>query len=45
MIKILIVEDQTMLRESLEHVIGGQNDMEVTGSTDDAAQAPELCRQ
>jgi DNA-binding NarL/FixJ family response regulator len=45
MIKILIVEDQTMLRESLEHVIGGQSDMEVTGSTDDAANAPELCRQ
>ena len=45
MIKILIVEDQTMLRESLEQVIGGQNDMEVVGSTDDAAKAPELCRQ
>jgi len=45
MIKILIVEDQTMLRESLEHVISGQNDMEVAGSTDDAAKAPELCRQ
>ena len=34
-----------MLRESLEQVIGGQNDMEVVGSTDDAAKAPELCRQ
>jgi DNA-binding NarL/FixJ family response regulator len=45
MIKILIVEDQAMLRESLEHVIGGQNDMEVAGSTDNAADAPELCRQ
>jgi DNA-binding NarL/FixJ family response regulator len=45
MIKILIVEDQTMLRESLEHVIGGQNDMEAVGSTDDAEKAPELCRQ
>jgi DNA-binding NarL/FixJ family response regulator len=45
MIKILIVEDQTMLRESLEHVIGGQNDMEVAGATDDAARTPELCRQ
>jgi DNA-binding NarL/FixJ family response regulator len=45
MIKILIVEDQTMLRESLERVIGGQNDMEVSGSTDDAGNAPELCRQ
>jgi len=45
MTKILIVEDQTMLRESLEHVIDGQSDMEVAGSTDDAAKAPELCRQ
>jgi DNA-binding NarL/FixJ family response regulator len=44
MIKILIVEDQTMLRESLEHVIGGQADMEVVGTADDAANAPELCR-
>jgi len=45
MIKVLIVEDQTILRESLERVIGGQNDMEVAGSTDDAANSPELCRQ
>jgi len=44
MIKILIVEDQTMLRESLERVIGGQNDMEVAGSTDDASKSPQLCR-
>ncbi len=45
MIKILVVEDQVMLRESLERVIGGQNDMEVVGSTDDAAKTPELCRE
>jgi len=45
MIKILIVEDQTMLRESLEHVINEQHDMEVAGSTDDAANAPELCQK
>jgi DNA-binding NarL/FixJ family response regulator len=45
MIKILIVEDQTMLRESLEHIIGEQDDMEVVGTTDDAAKAPELCRK
>ena len=43
MIKILIVEDQTMLRDSLEYVIGGQPDMEVAGATDDASKAPELC--
>jgi len=45
MIKILIVEDQVMLRESLERVISIQNDMEVAGSTDDAANALELCRE
>ena len=45
MIKILIVEDQTMLRDSLEYVIGGQSDMEVAGVTDDASKAPELCRK
>jgi len=45
MLKILIVEDQIMLRESLERVIDGQNDMEVVGSTDDAAKTPELCRE
>jgi DNA-binding NarL/FixJ family response regulator len=45
MIKILVVEDQTILRESLEKVIGLQSDMEVAGSTDDAAKTPELCRR
>ena len=45
MIKVLIVEDQAMLRESLEQVIGGQDDMEVAGSTDDAANSPKLCRK
>ena len=41
--KILIVEDQTMLRESLENLINGQNDMKVVGTTDDAANALQLC--
>ena len=45
MVKILIVEDQTMLRDSLEHVINGQEDMEILGGTDDAANAPALCRE
>jgi DNA-binding NarL/FixJ family response regulator len=44
MIRIVIVEDQTMLRESLERVIGAQDDMEIAGSTDDAANSLELCR-
>ena len=45
MIKILIVEDQTMLRESLVHLINAQNDMEVVGGTDDASCAPKLCKE
>jgi len=43
MIKVLIVEDQTLLRESLEYLIGGQGDMEIAGTTNDAAEAPKLC--
>ena len=34
-----------MLRDSLEHLINGQQDMEVIGSTDDAAQSLELCKK
>ena len=45
MVKILIVEDQTMLRESLEYMINGQDDMKVVGVTDDAADAPKLCHK
>jgi DNA-binding NarL/FixJ family response regulator len=45
MIKILIVEDLAMLRDSLGYVIGSQADMEVVGVTDDASKAPELCRK
>ena len=45
MIKILIVEDQTMLREALEHLINEQSDMQVVGTTNDAAKTPELCRE
>jgi len=45
MVKILIVEDQTMLRDSLEYMINGQDDMKVIGTADDAADTPELCRK
>ena len=45
MIKIIIVEDQTMLRESLEHLLNAQEDMEVVGTIDDASKAPELCNR
>ncbi|MDR0313782.1 MAG: response regulator transcription factor [Treponema sp.] len=44
MIKILLVEDQTLLLDTLKDVIGLQPDMEVTGTADDASLAPELCR-
>jgi len=45
MIKILIVEDQALLRDMLEQSINEQGDMEVAGSTDDASKAPLMCRQ
>ena len=45
MIKILIVEDQMILRESLKKLLDGQDDMEVTGLTDNAEDTPELCRK
>ena len=45
MIKILIVEDQTMLKDSLEYVLNSQSDMEVIGVTDDASKAPDLCSE
>ena len=45
MIKILIVEDQVMLRDALKHLVNDQSDMEVIGTTDDAAKAPDLCRE
>jgi len=45
MTQILIVEDQALLRDSLEHIINEQSDMEVVGSTDDAAASLGLCRK
>ena len=44
-IKILIVEDQTMLKDALEYMINGQSDMEVIGATDDASMALDLCEK
>jgi DNA-binding NarL/FixJ family response regulator len=44
MIKILLVEDQTLLREPLEQLIAKEGDMTVAGSTDDAAKALEMCK-
>jgi DNA-binding NarL/FixJ family response regulator len=34
-----------MLRESLEYLINGQEDMNVVGTAEDAADAPALCRK
>ena len=45
MIKILIVEDQAMLKDALEYLLNNQNGMKVIASTDDASKAPELCRE
>ncbi len=45
MIKVLIAEDQTLLRDSLERLIDGQEDMRVVGSTANADEAFELCRK
>ena len=45
MIKILIVEDQTLLRDALANVINGQEDMQVVGFTANADEALDLCRK
>ena len=45
MIKILIVEDMTLLRDSLTNIINGEKDMQVAGVTADANEALELCRK
>jgi len=45
MIAILIVEDQTLLRDALANTINGQEDMRVAGVTENAANALALCRE
>ena len=45
MIKILIVEDQALLLDTLKDVINLQPGMKVIGTTDDAALAPEMCHE
>ncbi|MDR3020307.1 MAG: response regulator transcription factor [Treponema sp.] len=45
MIKILLVEEQAMLRESLACIIGGQADMEIAGTANDVSKALQLCRE
>jgi len=43
MVRIIIVEDQILMRDLLEEHISKQSDMEVAGVTDDASKAPALC--
>jgi DNA-binding NarL/FixJ family response regulator len=45
MIKILIVEDEAMLKDSLVYVLDKQEGMKVVGAIDDASQAPQFCRE
>jgi DNA-binding NarL/FixJ family response regulator len=45
MIKILLVEDQALLLDTLKDVINLQPDMKVTGTADDASLAPDMCRK
>jgi len=45
MIQILIVEDQTVLRDSLSHVLDFQDDMKVIGVTNDASKSLQLCHE
>jgi len=45
MIKILIVEDEAMLKDSLEYLLNNQEGMKVIGVTDDASKALQLCRE
>ena len=44
-IKIVIVEDQILLRDSLSQVIGRRDNIEVVGVTDEAEKALDMCRQ
>ena len=45
MINILIVEDQTLLRDSLLHILDNQEDMKVVGVSGDASKTLQLCRE
>jgi len=45
MVKIIIVEDQILMRDLLEEHISKQSDMEVAAVTDDASKAPQLCSE
>ncbi len=42
--RILIADDHPLFRSALEHVVGGQPDLEVVGEAADGREALELCR-
>jgi len=44
MIKILLIEDQLVLRDSLSRLLSSQNDMQVVAESGKAAEAYELCQ-
>ena len=45
MVRIIIVEDQILMRDLLQKHISIQDDMEVIDVSDDASKAPELCNE
>lgn len=45
MIKILLVEDNTLVREGIAELLGEQDDMEVIGNTDNGIKALLLLEQ
>jgi DNA-binding NarL/FixJ family response regulator len=44
-IKVLLVEDQIMLRDALKKLLEGIGHITVAGVSGDAAEAPDLCRE
>ncbi len=44
MIRILLVDDDAIIREGLKMIMETQNDLEVVGCGEDGQQAVELCR-
>lgn len=45
MIKVLIVDDQELIRESLSIVLGGESDFEIVGLAEQGKRAVELTKQ
>lgn len=45
MIKILVVDDHTLVRDSLCRLLDGEGDMEVVGQAGSGHKAVELCRE